>query len=455
MFVRLEELLIAQSMGAAVVLIIFAGLLARRHLFNWTTTGFWTWVAFAIYFCLNPLASIAWNLEAYRLSLQLSGGFERAEWIGVVSFIGMSIFFISYLRSSSKPVTWNLPVDNKKFTVIMASIMIAFMSIAVISLLTYRIGALSSERNAALETGRFSGETTGYAYIAHSFIFVPVVILLLSRSCFSQWAGFLIGIGYVILRMPDEWGRWSVVSMLLAISLAITVRQAKKWPPAILLLATLLITAVLTLRGHTSVDSGTGFWTLVLQIPQKLGYQFAHNNTDMLTFWYIESYIKDSITGFDFGLPLLNYAISGFIPTRFFPHKYFLIEWLSSHQAPLVNQDIINTLFGSKPTLLGSFYSNGGLIAVIISAWLIAILFRKVDGMLSSESPILVKAIGIVWVSCLWMVWGSQDYWGLTALGSLAMPVIALWIFAPKQKKRVTSFLIKKREAFQNLARAK
>jgi hypothetical protein len=435
MFARLEEILIAQFLGSAVVLVIFAIVLAKRRLFHWTTTGFWTWIAFAMYFCLNPLASIWWNIEKYRVSLQLSGGFGRAEWIGIVSLIGMSVFFISYLRTGPKPVTWNLPVDNKKFTAIMTAIIVGFMGIAILSLLTYRIGVLSSDRNVAVQAGRFTGDVTGYDYIAHTFIFVPIVILLLSSSCLSQSIGLLFGIGYVILRMPDEWGRWSVVTMLLAMSLAATIRRAKKWPPAIFFVMIILIAAVLTLRGHTSVDSGEGFWTLVLQIPDKIGFQFTHNNTDMLAFWYIESYIKDSITGYDFGLPFLNYAISGFIPGRFFPHKYFLIEWLSLHQAPLVNHELIESLFGSKPTLMGSFYSNGGLIAVIISVWVIGILFRKIDGMLSAESPILVKAIGIVWISCLWMVWGSQDYWGLTVLGSLAIPVIVLWAVAPKQKR--------------------
>lgn len=436
MFTNLEDLLLTQAIASAIILLLFAGLLAHKGLFHWTTAGFWSWTAFAIYFCLNPLASIFWNLEKYRLSIQLSGGLERALWIGTASLVGMTVFFASYLRTKTKPATWNLHPNDQRITAIMALIIVAFVLLAALSLFTYHQGN-SSVQNQAVLSGRFTSEVTGYQYIAHLFVFIPVAILLLSRSRFMQILGFLIGIGYIILRMPDEWGRWSVVSMLLAMSLIITLLRKSKWPPAIFFIAIIIIASVLTVREHTSLTSGEGLGKLVSQIPEKIGRSFAKNNTDMLAFWYIDSYIKDEVTGYDWGIPFLNYALTGFIPTRILPQKYFMIDWLTSRQPQILNQQIVGRIFGSKPTLFGSFYGHGGIIGLVLLAWFVGILLRKMDGMLSPESPAIVKAMGVMWMSALWMVWGSQDTWGLMALGSLAIPTIALWIVAPKAAKPV------------------
>lgn len=439
MFIKVEDILIAQSIASAIVLILFLVLLVRKGLFNWTSAGFWSWIAFAIYFFLSPLASVWWNLDKYLFSIQLIGGLDRAAWIGVVSIIGMVVFFISYLRTKTRPVTWKLEPNDQRITFIMAMIMVVFAILSAISLFTYHLGD-SSVQDQAVRSGRFTGDVTGYQYIAQNFIFVPIAISLLSRSRFLQLLGLAVGAGYVILRMSDEWGRWSIISMLFTISLAITLLRKKKWPPAIFLIAIILFAGVLTVRGHTSVNSRDNFMQLVMEIPEKIGRKFTRNNTDMLAFWYIDSYIKDSITGYDLGIPLLNYAVTGFIPSRFFPDKYFLINWLASKQPPLLDQQLLSTLFGSKPTLLGSFYGHGGVIGVILFAWIFGIILRKMDGMLSPQSPMLVKAIGIIWLSTLWMVWGSQDSWALSTLGSLAMPLIVLWIVAPKFKKG-TKFL--------------
>jgi hypothetical protein len=60
---------------------------------------------------------------------------------------------------------------------------------------------------------------------------------------------------------------------------------------------------------------------------------------------------------------------------------------------------------------------------------------RKLDGMLAPESPLLVRATGVAWMSVLWMVWGSADYWGVMTLGILGLPALAVWIVAPKMRR--------------------
>ena len=75
------------------------------------------------------------------------------------------------------------------------------------------------------------------------------------------------------------------------------------------------------------------------------------------------------------------------------------------------------------------------MIEMALAGW----LFRKLDGMLSVDSPVLVRSLGIAWLSMMWMVWGSHDFWGLMLMGSLALPAIALWIGLPKEMKNASS----------------
>ena len=98
-------------------------------------------------------------------------------------------------------------------------------------------------------------------------------------------------------------------------------------------------------------------------------------------------------------------------------------------------------LFGAKTSLLGSFYGSGGIVAVVMCMWVMGVLCRKMDGMLSQESPLPVKATAVSWMSMLWMLWGSHDSWGLTVIGSLAIPAVCMWLLALKTPKNEVEVL--------------
>lgn len=434
MFSSLRELLIAQAIATALVLFIFIIPMLKKGLFNWTKSGFWTWAAFGIYFLLNPLFSTQWNVAAYRINLQIAGGLERGAWIGIVSIIGMSAFFLAYLTTRAQPVTWKLPPSDNRLTPLMKVLLLLLVVVASISFLTYRTGgsaALDQGRFVAAG-GRFTGNITGYQNSAHIFLFIPAILLMLSPSRFARLLGFLLTGTYVIMKLGDAWGRWALISFLIAMSISTTVFKKRQWPPLPYLVAILLLAALLVVRGHTSLDSNNDLMTLITQIPDLIGPKLANNNTSMLPTWYLVSYIRDSITGYTYGIPFLNYSLFGFIPSRFFPQKYFLLNWLQASQPPILNAAINRSLVGAKWSLLGSFYDNGGLPAVILLAGLMGYLCRKMDGMLSPESPLLVKATGICWISTLWILWAGQEYWAMQVIGTIAIPAILLWIAAPK-----------------------
>ncbi len=125
----------------------------------------------------------------------------------------------------------------------------------------------------------------------------------------------------------------------------------------------------------------------------------------------LESYVVENYIGFSYGLPLINYVATSWIPSRIFPEKYFIIDWLANIRSPLSNY-FERILIGTKSSLFGSFYSEGGLIGVILLSYLMGYLSRKLDGMTPIKLPSSLKLLGISWLSVLWMVWGSSDTGG-------------------------------------------
>lgn len=432
MFATIDELLIAQASITALILAIASIFLLRQRLFRWTTAGFWAWAAFALYFVVNPLFSVWWNIDRYQTYLSVSGGLARGEWILIVVSVGIVAFFVSYLRSSSKPVIWKLPVEEYGYTSSSKLVLFLFIAISLYSLLAFRVGTFSIGRTVSFEAGRYTGQVTGYEHLGHVFMFVPVAMLLLSDSLRQRLLGWLLGSVYIGLSFSDAYGRYTLVAMFVAISIAGAVQGGRKWPRLVFFVGIFMLAITLQLRGHTSLNSAETFQEIVKTIPDQVGNFMASDDSAMLSTLYLESYIKDSITGYDYGLPFVNYSLFGFIPSRIFPNKYFLIDWLHNQQPAIASPYLQYLLYGAKSSLLGSFYGNGGLFVVILEMGLVGILCRKVDGMLSLQSPKLVKATAISWISLLWMIWGSADYWALTQLGAVSVPVIFLWFLLPK-----------------------
>ena len=432
MISSLEDLLLLQSLLTLTILVACAYFLARRGLFRWTSAGFWSWSAFAVYFFLNPLASLYWNITHYRFYLSISGGLDHGAWIGLVALIGIVVFFVSYLSYSSHPVTWGL--NSKYFTPGMKLIGAAFALIGIISFLSYRMFIGSHSQQFSIVAGRFIGQTTGYAYGAHMFIFFVIVSLLLAGERIDKVMASGLTLGYVVFSFLSIWSRFTTISLLIAFSLALTTLSKRKWPGVISLVAIFVLAAVLIIRGHNPLANGRGALDIVTSIPNRVGAILSSGDTAMLASWYAESYIKDEISGYDYGIPLLNYVIFGPIPGRIFPEKYFLIDWLQSIQKPVTDPTLVAAMYGAKTSLFGSFYAHGGLIGVILLSVFAGFLCRKLDAMLSTESPNLVKTAGICMLSILWMAWGSSDTWCLMTMGTLVLPAIVVWVFAPKSR---------------------
>jgi len=434
--VSTQLILLVHSGIVASLLLFWLLQLWRRGLFRWTTTGFWAWAACLLYFVLNPIGSLLANdVLRYDVALSIAGGERRAAWIGLVTCVGISTFFLIYLRTRTRPLTWRLERSAQLTPFIWFTILLA-ISLALPSLAVYRAGLFGGTEDVVIDLGRFSGDVTGYQYSAHMLLLVPAVFLVLSKSIPGRVLGWLSLALYVVLSVLDPWGRYLVVSALLAVTFIDVVGRRKNWPRVLMIVAVIFVVTLLRVRGHASFESRSAFLDLAAQVPENIVANLGSGDSAMLATWYLESFTKDTLGGYDYGIPIVNYSLTGLLPSKYFPWKYFLIDSLKSRQDARIGLEIHALLYGGKSSLLGSFYAEGGLLAVFLLSAITGFLMRKMDGMVSAEAPPLVLATGIVWMSLLWMIWGSADYWAITNLGIIALPAIGLWLVSPKVSRK-------------------
>ncbi|MEM4204148.1 MAG: hypothetical protein QXS54_08780, partial [Candidatus Methanomethylicaceae archaeon] len=427
-----SQILLIHSLVVGILLLFWLYWLNRRGLFRWNTAGFWAWAAFLLYFVLNPLLSaLSGDYLLYEINLTIAGREARATWIGVVICVGISVFYLVYLRTKAAPVTWKLKHPVRYPPTVWFVVLIS-LAVALPALLTFRVGFVGNQQNVVIEQGRFVGEVTGYEYSAHTFLLVPAVFLILAAPGLGRLAGWAILALYVIAGFSDPWARFLAVSSLIAVSLIDVLLRSKRWPRVIFVAFVIFVTSVLWIRGHDTFESVEELLATAAQAPASILDTLSSGDAAMLATFYLESYTHDTLAGFDYGIPLINYALTGLLPYRLFPNKYFLVDQLRSRQYYRIGSEIHALLYGAKSSLVGSFYAEGGIIAVVLMMAVAGWLSRKLDGMLLSTSPPLVRATGIVWMSILWMVWGSADYWALTTLGMVSLPTIGMWLFSPK-----------------------
>lgn len=440
MNINSDTILLITAIVVLVELLIFGVMLQRKHLFRWTTFGFWSWVAMLLYFVIAPVSVfLSGDRYLYTSRMMIAGGVSRGIWIAFVIVVGIVAFFWVYLSTPGTPKKAKTGPSDFYITPVTALIIIMVVGFGLYSLLTFRSGLLSPTGEVIISSGRFVGSVTGYQSVAHVFLFVPILLLISVRSLTTRVLGYLLAAAYLFLSLPHSHARFSTVSMLIAITIVITLQSKRTWPPVFWIVGVMFLAAVLQIRGHTSwtVSSSAGeILDISSQIPTRASNIFTQTDTAMLATFYLESFLKDTLTGYDYGLPMINYLATGWIPNRIFPQKYFLVDWLRTVQGKAYPPEIDNLLIGSKSSLIGSFYSNGGLVAVLLEMALLAFLLRKLDGMLDESSSGIVRPLGIGWMSMMWMVWGSHDFWGAMLYGTVAMPALLLWFFSPKSIRR-------------------
>lgn len=436
-------------------LIFFAILLKRRGAFHWLSAGFWAWFAFGLYFVLVPISSvITGRVYDFQVRLVAGGGFQRGLWVLVVIFIGIMFFFSSYLKTSFKTIDFGLKNETFLKNPFFIYWLILFVGYGIYSLLASRAGLISWQGEEVISHGRFVGDVTGYQNVGYMLMIYPILVLLLAPHKFSRTIGMLLALAFIVLSLPHAWSRFATVSMLLSLTMWRVMDKSRRWPGLFALVGILLVTLAYQARGHSNWQFDEVPQAIVESLDvavEKGATSFTESDTQMLATFWVESAWHDTWVGFDYGLRFLNYVMVGWIPGRLLPQKYFLVDWLSAHR-PHYPEIFDRLLFGAKSTLIGSFYANGHLVAVVIQMALVGWFSRRLDGMTHIDSPIAVRALGIAWLSVLWMIWGSHDFWGLMLLGTISIP---FWIGIPffRLKKRLWSETSAKLPGRQKISR--
>jgi hypothetical protein len=420
-----------------IFLALVALILWRRGLLRWDRAGFWAWAAFGLYYILNPFFALRNNaLLLYEINLSLAGGITRGQRILLVLLLGMTAFFWAYLRTNPGQTNWRL--QSSYISPLMLTALLPIITFGAYSLLTQRSFILESGRQAVVEGGRFLGQISGYESAGYMFLMVPMMILLLSRERWRQAVGWIAAGLFIILAMPKGWSRFALVSVTIALSLVSALQRKAAWPNWYFLPAIFVFALAMQLRGHanwTLESAASEMIAVSSEAVQDIGRVTANavgsTEVSALATWYLESHFTEQYAGYSYGLPIINYVLTGWIPSRIFPQKYFLVDWLAS-QRTYAGRSVESQLFGAKSTLFGSFYNEGGLAGVIILGALAGFLSRKLDGLMHRDAPLLVRATGVSWMSVLWMVWQSSTTWSVMLLGVLGLPAFAMWIFAPK-----------------------
>jgi hypothetical protein len=270
--------------------------------------------------------------------------------------------------------------------------------------------------------GEYKGEVMGYQAVMHYFANFPIFLLLLRRS--TRLLGVALAGFFLVARFEDAWDRFSAVSFLLGITMIMTIIRQRRWPHAGLVVAMVFFTLLLHARGHQPLSQFYASWKTTLETSKQEVQR--GEGASMLATLYLSTYLHDR-AGYNYGIPFISRLLFGPLPRKYFPWK----DWLMEKFSPRVNiADIqgARMMYGAKSSVIGDLYGFGNIITVMLGMGLLGLLSRKLDGFLAPQRPQAVKAIGVCWVSSMWMMLGSSLTWAACAFYLNAIPFVGVVI---------------------------
>ena len=86
----------------------------------------------------------------------------------------------------------------------MICVAVLFSAFGVFSLLSQRAYILNTGRETIIEASRFTGQVSGYEYAGFMFLFIPILMLLLSKRRIWRFLGWIAGGGFIISRITQR-----------------------------------------------------------------------------------------------------------------------------------------------------------------------------------------------------------------------------------------------------------
>lgn len=404
--------------------------LYKRNLFHWLSPGFWAWSAFTLYFFLTPLSQYLGGPSLLEKRILLTEGWPRMVWVTFFVAVGISMFFWGFFRC--RPGKPRFGIGQQAWPPGIKIIIILSLLAGVYSLMTYR-GAFGTERaDRGIVASKHVGDVTGYETAFYYFANFSIVYLIFNRR--TRILGLALMCLFIVGKLEDRSDRFSAVSLFLAVTMVMTLGRRRKWPSSMWIAAVLVFVLFMQARGHSTFSEfrQSGRWTMQhsrAEVKRGEGAQ-------MLSGLYLSSYVHDK-AGYTYGIPVVSGLLFGYLPRKYFPWKDWMVEgrfgtlWRAFALEP--------EMYGTKSTVIGDLYGNGGVFAVAGGMFILGFLTRKLDGWLAPQAPLAVRAMGVVWLSCLWMMIGSSLLWCAAGLWINAVPfvgvVICSKIFGPAARR--------------------
>ena len=214
------EALLIHLLVMAGMLSLVCYLLHRRGLFHWLSAGFWTAAALALYFFLVPLMNWLTGQTFYLESrLAVTEGLSRLQWVTFLIVVGTAGFYSAYFHTRFKAVTLGLRDDQLPAGtwIIMALALLA----AAYAMVMFRGSFAVARDQVMIEGGEFTGEVTGYQYVAHVFALFPLLLMLAYKKTRKLGLGLtrLLHIGPVSRRLGQAEHHFSIAGYQYANSL--------------------------------------------------------------------------------------------------------------------------------------------------------------------------------------------------------------------------------------------
>ena len=390
------------TIGTLLLFILF--ILRRRQLFHWLSAGFWAWGAFALYFFITPLIQFFGDPTYLETYLAPTEGLPRMVWVTACVALGITMFFWAYFRS--RPGNPTLGLEQEKWPPGTSLIIVLTLAGAAYSMITYR-GAFGFEVTPfELEkASKFVGKVTGYETALNICALFPIILLIIRRS--TRLLGLAIAGIYLLGKLDDRYDRANAVSLVIGISMALTFVRRRKWPAGVWIVGIMLFTVLLQVRGHYSLTEFRKSGKMTMSTGR--GEVVKGEGAVMLSQFYLKSYLHDK-AGYTYGIPLISSAVFGALPRKYFPWKDWLVETYLSEKVTRAFQ-MEALMFGSKSSVIGDLYGFGGIWAIFGGMFILGFLTRKLDGWLAPQAPMVIRAMGVVWLSFLWMMIGSALLW--------------------------------------------
>ncbi len=410
------------SLGGGLSVVCY--LLRRQGLLHWLSAGFWMAAAMALYFFLVPLMNWLTGQTFYLESrLAVTEGVSRLQWVTFMITVGIGCFFSVYLNTRCKPITLKLRDDCLPTGSWI--IMILALLAAIYALILFRGPFSISQDNLLIEGGRFTGDITGYQYVSHMFALFPLVLMLAYKK--TRKVGLILTACYILARFEDSWDRQSLISLLIAISMLSTYNQQRKWPDKKWFFIIIIISLILTIRGHSSFWDSWRNNSITID-EQTLDDTIAGGgDTAMLATLWVQTFLSDRI-GYNYGIHFINRLLFGFFPRKYFPWKDTILKPIEPTESLNPYKKAMGMMFGAKSTTIGDLYSWAGIVTVALGMACLGYLFRRLDGMVTDGVPLPIRVLGFLWLGEIWMMFAGNLAWALACLFLTSLPFFGLYL---------------------------